>query len=458
MVFTESVKTHDLTPYDYTIYQVSTGETVALNNDTSQIEINGTSAGEVIQQAIDASYDGNITIESGNYDIVSSIHTSGTSIRGVGNGTKLTAHRGLEEAVIIVTDDQYGARPSGVTISDLQIDGNRTNQSYGDTIRGISLLDALNCTVQHVYVHDIISGQGVYMANSQHCIVKDSWFSGIGDNLGSGKLGNYGCGIAFGEQRTTASSGIIIDNCSIAACSLSSIDLEPANHVTITNCRFTEAGTWQNVPSPVVTSYTITGYARNDGIIMTNNTMEGAFGEFAYLPDCDNSTISHNWLKYTASYRTAIYFSDSTSCQITENNISTLSQTAFAGINCNSFTISNNTVVDLAGSRSNYGIIVYASGGTSTYNVMDDNTVTGFAYGITANQGSQNSTIVNNVFHNCMVGTLVTGSSQVYGNVYNGARADPGNDNSAYFIEALAILAAAVIAIILFVKRKKGSE
>ena len=108
IMFAGPVKSHELEPHDYTIYQVSTGETVAVNNDTSQIEMNGTSAGEVIQQAIDASHNGNITIESGNYDIVSSIHTSGTSIRGVGNSTKLTAHLGLDEAVIIITDQAEG--------------------------------------------------------------------------------------------------------------------------------------------------------------------------------------------------------------------------------------------------------------------------------------------------------------------------------------------------------------
>ncbi|HEY3421445.1 MAG TPA: right-handed parallel beta-helix repeat-containing protein [Methanomassiliicoccales archaeon] len=447
-------KPSDINSHDYTIYRLSTGETVAVNMDTSQIEISGTIAGEVIQQAIDSSNNGTIWIEAGNYDVQSTIHTSGASIRGMGNSSNLIAHRGLNEAVIMISTDPDGARPSGITISDLQIDGNRTNQSYGDTIRGISFLDAVDCVVENVYIHDIISGQGVYMANSQHCTVRDSWIRDIGDNRGSGKLGNYGSGIAFGEQRTTASSDILIDNCSIAACSMSSIDLEPANHVTISNCRFTEARTWQNVPNPVITSYPISGYAPNEGIVITHNTMEGAFGEFVYLSESSNSIISQNWLRYTASYGAAIYCTDTTSCQITENNIGTLSQTAFAGVNCNLFNISNNTVADMTGSRSNYGIIVSASGGTSTHNIIEGNTVIGWAYGITANQGSQDTTITNNVFHNCTVGTLVTGSSQMYGNVYNGARASPMNDVPALLIGVVALLAAAMIAFIVVVRRK----
>jgi hypothetical protein len=457
-VLMEATKSHDLRSRNYVIYHTSTGDTIVVNNDTSQIEMEGKNAGEVIQQAIDSSNNGTILIEAGDYDIQSTIHTSGTSIRGVGNESKLIAHRGLEEAVIRVSSDPYGARPDGITISDLQIDGNRTNQTYGDTIRGISLLDALNCVVQHVYVHDIISGQGVYMANCQHCTVKDSWLRDIGTNYGSGKLGNYGSGIAFGEQRTTASSDILIDNCSIAACSMSSIDLEPANHVTISNCSFTEARTWQNIPTAAITSYPVAGYASNEGIIITHNTMYGAFGEFAYMYDSNNSVISQNLIKYTASNRVAIYYSDSSSCQITENIIETLSQSAFVGVDCSSFTISNNTVVDTTSSRSNYGILVQASGGTSAHNIIDGNTVTGWAYGIAVNLGSQNTSITNNVFHDCIYGTLVTGSSQMYGNVYNGAMMSPGNFPLAYLIAIFVISAAAIIALVIAMVRNRKSE
>ena len=183
--------------------------------------------------------------------------------------------------------------------------------------------------------------------------------------------------------------------------------------------------------------------------------MEGAFGEFAYLPDSDNSIVTENWVRYTANHRAAIYFSDSSSCQITKNTIETLSKGAFVGANCNSFIISNNTVVDMTGSRTGHGIMFYSSGGVSTYNVMDGNTITGWRYGITANRGSQDSTITNNVFSNCTVGTLVTGSFQMYGNVYNGASDSPGNDTTVYFIGFLTLLAVAIVALVLMARRKK---
>jgi hypothetical protein len=393
---------------DFIIHQVpgsdpgtnGTGnDTVAVDNDTGQVVIRGHYAGTVIQQAIDQSNGGSILIQSGDYDIRQPLIDYSTSIRGVGNDTRLIANASIYQAVIEIHKSPSGVRPNGLTIKDMQIDGNAPGQAYANTIRGIEVLDSLNVHIQHIYAHNIISGQGVYMANSQNCEVRDSWFSHIGNNLGVGNDGNYGSGIAFGEMRTPAASYDTIDNCTFSYCSMSDIDLEPANHITISNNRFTNATTWKNIQNPVITVYPISGYASNDGNVIAHNYVNGSFGEFVYLDSSNGNIITDNWVKYTASEKTAIYCLDSTTSQIISNTIGTLSQDCIGLVNCQSFSVQNNVLMDMEGAHTNYGVHCYASGGTSSYNDFSSNDLTGWLYGISVN--NDHNSLEDNVFHGC---------------------------------------------------------
>ena len=120
-------------------------------------------------------------------------------------------------------------------------------------MEGIGFIDCLNSQIIDVYVHDILACQGLYMSNSQYCSISNCQIANIGDNT----TADYGSGIAFGVASSTkvASSQISIDNVLISQASMSSIDLEPANNITITNCVFRNAATWRGCYNPVITEY-----------------------------------------------------------------------------------------------------------------------------------------------------------------------------------------------------------
>jgi hypothetical protein len=394
---------------DYTVHQVpgtdpsgtnqtAGNDTVAVNNDTGQT-IRSHYAGAVIQAAINSANGGSVFIQAGDYDIKAPIIDYSSSIRGVGNDTRLIANASIYQAVIEIHKSPSGVSPNGLTIKDMEIDGSAQVQAYANTIRGIEVLDATNIHIQHIFAHNIISGQGVYMSNAQHCYVNDSWFSNIGNNLGVGNDGNYGSGVSFGEMRTPAASYDTINNCTFSYCSMSDIDLEPANHITITNNRFTDAATWKNVPNPVITVYPINGYASDDGNVIAHNYVNGSFGEFVYLDSSSGNTITDNWVKYTASEKTAIYCLDSTTSQIISNTIGTLSQDCIGLVNCQSYSVQANVLMDMEGAHTNYGVHCYASGGTSSYNDFSSNDLTGWLYGISVN--NNHNSLEGNVFHGC---------------------------------------------------------
>jgi parallel beta-helix repeat protein len=415
----------------YIIYKDASGYTCAKNVVTSAIDYRDANSRLVIQKAIDKTGTGTILIKAGTYDITSTIYSCKTSITGEGNVTILKATTTLKSAVIMVTNTYNKvdgtrampstSRPTGITISDLQIDGNRAVRTSG-TMEGIGFINTLNSHVLRVYVHDVISGQGIYMSNSQYCTIKNSQVYNIGDTT----YANYGSGIAFGEASSykIASAYITIDNVRITKVSMSSIDLEPANHITITNCVFLEASKWNGWTTPAITSYAIRGYEPCDYNVVSGNKMTGAFAEFIILVPSNHSVVSNNVITYTAGSMTAIYAKGSHENKIIGNVIKTVAKDAIACVDSSSFTVSNNIVTDSTTSKSNYGIRFYSTNGQCTNNVISGNQVTGFKYGITAITGINHLSVTGNVIKSCTVGTFLKGLDIVRTpNVLNGAAA-----------------------------------
>jgi hypothetical protein len=332
----------------YTIYKDGSGYTCAKSSSTGAIDYRNTNSKWVIQKALDKLSGGAILIKAGSYVITQTIYTNKVSIIGEGNATVLEAGSTCYGAVIRVCDDYWtldyrymSARPNGVTIGNLQIDGNRA--SGGQHLEGVGFIDCLNSRIVKVYAHDIIGGQGLYMSNSQYCSISDCVIDNIGDNTAA----HYGSGIAFGEASRTkvASAYITIDNVRITRASMSSIDLEPANHVTITNSVFRDATTWKNYRTPVITEYNIYGYAACDYITVTGCVVYGAFNEFIILSPSSHSVVKNNQVSLTTGTTTAIYSTSSHENVITGNVIKTYSSNPIVLKSCTSCTVSGNTIL-----------------------------------------------------------------------------------------------------------------
>jgi hypothetical protein len=334
----------------YTIYKDGSGYTCAKNSATGAIDYRNTNSKWVIQKAIDKLSGGYILIKAGKYDITQTIYTNKVSIIGEGNATVLDATTACTGAVIRVCNNYWtldyrymSARPNGITIGNMQIDGNRAVRTNG-LLEGVGFINCLNSHMVRIYAHDIIGGQGLYMSNSQYCTIVDCQIYNVGDNTAA----HYGSGIAFGEasEIKVPCSYITIDNCLISRASMSSIDLEPANNVVIKNCVFREATTWKGYPTPVITEYAVYGYApANDYITVTGCNVNGAFSEFVVLTPSSHSVIKNNVVTQTAGTTTAIYSTNSHSNTITGNVIKTASPRPIQLVGCTSCTVSGNTIL-----------------------------------------------------------------------------------------------------------------
>ena len=334
----------------YTIYKDSSGYTCAKNAITSAIDFRDIDSRTVIQKAIDKLSGGYVYIKSGTYSISKTIYTNKVSIVGDGNGTIIKALSTVRGAGILVTNGYYkltdysymSSRPNGITISNLQVDGNRAVRTSG-TMEGVGMVNTLNSKIFRVYVHDVIAGQGIYMSNSQYCSITNCQVYNIGDTT----YAHYGSGIAFGEASTTkvACSYITINNVRITKVSMSCIDLEPANHITITNCVFREASTWNGHATPVITEYAISGYAANDYITVIGCNVYGAFNEFVILTPSSYAVIKNNVVTQTQGYTCVIFSTNSHNNVITGNVIKTASSKPIWLIGCTSCTVSGNTIL-----------------------------------------------------------------------------------------------------------------
>jgi len=331
----------------YTIYKDSSGYTCAKNSATGAIDYRNTNSKYVIQKAIDKLSGGYILIKAGTYAITQTIYTSKVSIIGEGNATILKASGSVGASIIRVTDKYWtldyrymSARPNGITIGNLQIDGNAG--SGGKQIEGAGFINCLNSKMVRIYVHDVLAGQGLYMSNSQYCSISDCQIANVGDNTAA----HYGSGIAFGEASSSkvASSHITIDNCLISGATMSSIDLEPANNVAITNCVFTDAKSWKNYRTPVITEYNIYGYALCDYITVAGCTVNGAFNEFVILSPSSNSMVKNNHVSLTTGTTPAIYSINSHSNTITGNVIKCYSNNPIQLKGCSSCTVGSNAI------------------------------------------------------------------------------------------------------------------
>ena len=150
-------------------YQVFTDGTTtyAENCQTGAVVYSGTVAATIINDAISALYPGGgkIFIKAGTYIITTPVVTEGThavsnvELYGEGNSTILSAAVNLNDNVIAV----FGV--NGWYVHDLQINGNRAEQSgpgTGGGYDGIQLYNCSNCIVERNYIHDVKT-LGIYI-------------------------------------------------------------------------------------------------------------------------------------------------------------------------------------------------------------------------------------------------------------------------------------------------------
>ncbi|NOQ67948.1 hypothetical protein GQ568_00735, partial [Patescibacteria group bacterium] len=148
----------------------------SLDTNRADYVADGTNDESEIETAIAAlpATGGEVHLLEGTFNITTSIDITKSNVKltGTGNGTKLFLTNGANTTVIVVGD---GSNPyEGITISDLQVDGNRSNQtstSYGINFGGSISKSKIN----KVYFNSVYT-YGFRANNSSDYIISNNIF------------------------------------------------------------------------------------------------------------------------------------------------------------------------------------------------------------------------------------------------------------------------------------------
>lgn len=151
-----------------------------------------------IQNALDAAAgSGEVFLPAGTYSFTGLTIQSGTTLRGAGmNATKLVLAASADSDGIRTTntDPDTDDPDTDIVIRDLELDGNRLNQTVGggglwssphgpvdSFTAGIRIVNGSRVLIENVYAHDW-TGYGVEIKATTKSVVRGCWFENAGDD------------------------------------------------------------------------------------------------------------------------------------------------------------------------------------------------------------------------------------------------------------------------------------
>lgn len=308
------------------------------------VNSSATSAQTIINSALSAvsSTGGSVYLMEGTYIIDGSITVpNNVTLIGSGSGTVIKLKNGINANIdaITATDTTTG---TGVTVTNLRIDGNKANNSSG-TQNGIYFYNMgggfggsarQGTKINTVWISQL-RNYGILLENSYNSIVS-------GSHVNASSMGLY---IKNGAYMTI--SGNLLQGNTIRG-----IYASPINQSTITG---------NTMESNSQYGLAIDGTSANNTITGNTITTTGTGGLF--LSTASDNTISGNRFRNSGG--------------ATTNQAIILSNTSTGN------TITGNAVTDLSATTTNYAIDIQDAGSTSNY--LADNTLGG---GTINNQGS----------------------------------------------------------------------
>ncbi len=184
-------------------------------NDGDQVEIN---------QALTAAAGKKVVLLAGTYTVDASISVpNNTILAGVGNGTVITVPNSFNASIDVITntDQVTGA---GVTIRDLQLDGNGSNQSsgtqYGIVLTNIGSSSLDGATVTNTSVHDTFNS-AVYVDGANNLNFTNNRVRSVASSSNAVRVGNsdnvtvannFMEGVGRGVRLSTVTSSTVTGN------------------------------------------------------------------------------------------------------------------------------------------------------------------------------------------------------------------------------------------------------
>ena len=319
-----------------------------------------------INQALTAGSGKKVVLLAGAYTVDAGINVpNNTTLSGVGDGTVITLPNSFDTGIDVIINSD-AATGTGISIRDLKLDGNASNQSSG-SMEGIRLegmgdtsTNRDGARISHLTVTSF-RGNGIMLFDSYNNTVTNSRFADI---------------------MAPTASGIILDNSS-------------NNVISNNKSSGNDTGIGLNNSS---NSNTVIGNT------LTSNNLGIGIGSSSY------NTISGNTI--SDSVNPGILLSASSHNTVTSNTV----RNSYVGISLlvsnTDNTIANNTIVDSGGASFNNGISVNASdNNTITSNKISDTTHTTNNYAINiSNSTSDNNYLADNTLGTGSINNVGTGT------------------------------------------------
>jgi parallel beta-helix repeat protein len=320
---------------------------------------------------------------------------SNVSLEGSGPGTKLFLANGANTSVIVVGNGATAL--SNIKISDLLIDGNKTNQteaSHGIYFYGASGYLITNSVIENVWVKNCYSC-GIYLSYSNNNTV-------TGNNSQSNNF--YGIYLSYSNNNTVTGNNSQSNNSN-------GIYLYYSNNNTVTgnNC---QSNVGDGIYLHSSSNNTVTGnncQSNDDGIYLysssNNNTITGnnsqsnaGYGIFLYSNSNNNTVIGNNF----KLNNNGISLHSSFNNTITGNNSQSNSFYGIYLLGSNNNTITGNN----SQSNSANGIYLHSS---------NNNTITGNNY----QSNNYDGIYLFSSSNNTITGNILKDNSQSANNAYN---------------------------------------
>lgn len=407
------------------------------NKDLADYICTGSSDQTTINSAIAAlpAGGGKIILLDGLYVVSGNIEItiSNTVIEGQGDSTIIQMANGIVANTYIFNSQT--ATISGVSISDLKIDGNKANQTAG-VHRGFYFIrtqflaynvNIVNFRNEGVYMplcnnsiieNCIISGTGTYgicLSDSTDNFINNNTVSGItgaGINLAGASISNT---ISNNNTTTCSAEGIYLSSTTanqntiagnvVHSNSSHGITIGSSNNSIIGNvCKsntqngiYLAGATYNTVESNICQSNSVNGiylYSGSNNNAVTGNILNGNFTNGITCYTSHWNTISGN---KSVSHQIGIELSSSSYCTIVSNQFNVNSQHGLYLLNSTHCSASANSITD----STQNGLYLSGSG----FNAISGNMIfSNSQYGIYLNNSSDNTVSANSTNYNTWAG------------------------------------------------------
>lgn len=341
--------------------------------DGADYVADGTGDQTEINAALTAAAGGRVYLAEGTYTINDSISVpNNTTLAGAGSGTIITIPNSLNTAINALTNTTTGGNGTGITIQDLRLDGNSTNQ-VGSDMNGI-------------YFDGVGSGSdGSAVPGGKVSNVQSNNWLGSGMHLDSSSnstitnnsLQNNGYGI-----RLDASARSIVSNNTLR-------------------------GGWQGILVDTNSEAITLSHNAVNGMLTVGIAVSGGSASTSIT----NNTLADNQLGIAISMTSYITITSNTVSNSEDVGIHT-SYSSYTTINSNTIhaneaggislsshngTVTNNTLHDNGGSAHNNAIsLISANNNTITGNSITDSSATTTNYAISVDSNSNTNYLADN--------------------------------------------------------------